>query len=276
MNYEFCARTDPGRVRTNNEDAVSVDPQAHIAVLADGMGGYNAGEVASRMATEQITADMARWLGQAPLPLASSDVRRALEICVHNANRAIHGAAQADPQCSGMGTTLVAGVFCGPQLILAHVGDSRAYRLRAGVLTQLTRDHSWLQEQIDAGWLTPEQAAQSGGRNLVTRALGAESSVEVDINELPIGAGDLILLCSDGLSEMLAPEDIATLASSPAPLDDKASALIAAANAHGGRDNISVLLVQAQASTQTAAPATPEAPPLHKRKLFARWRSSSS
>ena len=271
MNYEFCARTDPGRVRANNEDAVSVDPQAHIAVLADGMGGYNAGEVASGMATAQITADMARWLAQASQPPACSDVRRALEICVHNANQTIYQAAQSNPQYNGMGTTLVAGVFCGTRLVLAHVGDSRAYRLRAGVLTQLTRDHSWLQEQIDAGWLTPQQAAQSGGRNLVTRALGAESTVEVDINEFPIDAGDLIVLCSDGLSEMLTSADITALAGSPAPLDDKAAALIAAANANGGRDNISVLLVQALTVTGAAAE-----PLQRKRNLFARWLGSTS
>lgn len=266
MNYEFCARTDPGRVRTNNEDAVSIDTQAQIAVLADGMGGYNAGEVAARMATTWVHTAMARWLAQAPQPITPHDVRRALEACVSNANQTIYDSAQSDPQYSGMGTTLVAGVFCGAQLILAHVGDSRAYRLRAGEMTQITRDHSWLQEQIDAGWMTPQQAALSGGRNLVTRALGAESTVVVDINEFSITGGDLILLCSDGLSEMLSQEDITALADGPASLDDKASALIAAANANGGRDNISVLLVQ----------ALPQALPAVKRKrrLLSRWLSS--
>ena len=263
MNYEFCARTDPGRVRANNEDAVSVDTQARIAVLADGMGGYNAGEVAARMATSFVRTEMARWMAQAPQPIAHHDVRRALEICAINANQAIYDSAQSHPQYSGMGTTLVAGVFCGAQLILAHVGDSRAYRLRAGELTQITRDHSWLQEQIDAGWLTPEQAALSAGRNLVTRALGAESTVAVEINEFQIAPGDLILLCSDGLSEMLVPSEIVALAGSAGPLDDKASALIAAANANGGRDNISVLLVQASPETLPI--------PQRKRGILSRW-----
>lgn len=266
MNYEFFARTDPGRVRANNEDAVDIDTQARIAVLADGMGGYNAGEVAARMATSFVRTEMARWLAQAPQPLSQHDVRRALEICVSNANQAIYDSAQSNPQYSGMGTTLVAGVFCGAQLILAHVGDSRAYRLRAGKLTQITRDHSWLQEQVDAGWLTPEQAAQSAGRNLVTRALGAESTVAVEINEFQIAPGDLILMCSDGLSEMLSSADIAALAGGGAPLDDKTSALIAAANAHGGRDNISVLLVQAQSKTLSAAQ--------RKRGILSRWLRS--
>lgn len=266
MNYEFCARTDPGRVRANNEDAVGIDTQARIAVLADGMGGYNAGEVAARMATSFVRTEMARWLAQAPQPLSQHDVRRALEICISNANQAIYDSAQSNPQYSGMGTTLVAGVFCGVQLILAHVGDSRAYRLRAGELTQLTRDHSWLQEQVDAGWLTPEQAALSVGRNLVTRALGAEGTVAVEINEFKIAPGDLILMCSDGLSEMLSPADIAALAGGGAPLDDKASALIAAANANGGRDNISVLLAQARPQTLAAAP--------RKRGILSRWLRS--
>ena len=265
MKYEFCARTDPGLVRANNEDAVSVDAQAYIAVLADGMGGYNAGEVASRMATTLVHTEMARWLAQAPPPIAPHDVHQALEACVIRANQAIYDSAQSDAQCSGMGTTLVAGVFCGAQLILAHVGDSRAYRLRAGELTQITRDHSWLQEQIDAGWLTPQQAALSGGRNLVTRALGAESTVAVEINEFQIAPEDLILLCSDGLSEMLTPDDITALASGTASLEDKASALIAAANANGGRDNISVLLVQALPQELPAAQ--------RKRSCLSRWLS---
>ena len=140
MKYEFSARTDRGRVRANNEDAVSVDRQAQVAVLADGMGGYNAGEVASSMATQFIRTEMVRWLAQARRP--GRDVRRALEICVENANLAIFDAAQENAQYAGMGTTLVAGVFQDERLTLAHVGDSRCYRLRAGQLTQITRDHS--------------------------------------------------------------------------------------------------------------------------------------
>lgn len=247
MKYEFSARTDCGRVRGNNEDAVSVDTETQIAVLADGMGGYNAGEIASTMAAELVGAEMARWLGQAHRPLASKDVRRALEICIENANFSIFSAAYDNPSYSGMGTTLVSGAFFGKRLMLAHVGDSRGYRLRAGQLVQLTNDHSWLQEQVDAGLITPQQAAQSGYRNLVTRALGVEDIVNVEINEFAVEAHDLYLLCSDGLSEMLSPMEIAALLNIQEPLADKASHLIDAANAHGGRDNISVVLVQASA-----------------------------
>ena len=246
MKYEFSARTDRGRVRANNEDAVSVDRQAQVAVLADGMGGYNAGEVASSMATQFIRTEMVRWLAQARRP--GRDVRRALEICVENANLAIFEAAQENAQYTGMGTTLVAGVFQDERLTLAHVGDSRCYRLRAGQLTQITRDHSWLQEQVDAGLITPQQAAQSGQRNLVTRALGVENTVQVETNEFQVQPQDLYLMCSDGLSEMLGHADLTILTAADVPLDDKVQRLIDAANARGGRDNISVVLVQADSS----------------------------
>lgn len=247
MKYEFSAGTDCGRVRANNEDTVTVDIEAQMALLADGMGGYNAGEIASQMAVDLIGAEMAHWLAQARHPLASDEVRNALEIAIENANFSIFLASRDNISYSGMGTTWVSGVFFGKRLMLAHVGDSRGYRLRAGQLVQLTNDHSWLQEQIDAGWMTPQQAAQSGHRNLVTRALGVEDIVHVEINEFSVEPQDLYLLCSDGLSEMLSPVEIAALTNIEEPLADKASHLIEAANARGGRDNISVALVQAHA-----------------------------
>lgn len=244
MKYEFFARTDCGRVRSNNEDAVSVDTEANIAVLADGMGGYSAGEVASSMATTFIRTEMGRWLAQAAQPLSSHDIRRALEMCIDNANQAIYGAALSNPDYAGMGTTLVVAVLNGERLMLGHVGDSRCYRLRAGVLKQITRDHSWLQEQLDAGLLTLQQAAVSTSRNLVTRALGVEPTVLVEINEFKMESNDLLLLCSDGLSEMLDQDEMTALLSTDETLEEKTARLIAAANAQGGRDNISVLLVQ--------------------------------
>ena len=245
MAYEFHARTDPGRVRANNEDAVCVDSQAQVAVLADGMGGYNAGEVASGMATTFIRTELARWLAQAGQHLKAFDLRRGIEICVDNANQAILGAAESNPQYSGMGTTVVVGVFQGSRLMLGHIGDSRCYRLRAGVLEQITRDHSWLQEQIDAGLITPQQAAVSSSRNLVTRALGVEDQVLVEINEFRVEPQDLYLMCSDGLTEMVGHAELTSLMTANASLEEKARRLIDAANANGGRDNISVILVQA-------------------------------
>jgi len=243
MNYTFVTRTDPGRARENNEDAVVVDGDTHLCVLADGMGGYNAGEIASGMATAFIKSEMARWLTEAGRGAKTREVRRALEICVDNANRSIFNAADSNPQYSGMGTTLVVGVFRGTTLVLGHIGDSRCYRLRNGEFAQITKDHSLLQEQIDAGLITQEQAAGSSIKNLVTRALGVEDAVALDLSEHEVEVGDWYLMCSDGLSDMVDDAEIASILGGPAPMEQKADSLVAAANDHGGRDNISVLLV---------------------------------
>ena len=287
MQYEYCSCTDPGRVRTNNEDFVSVDTQAQVGVLADGMGGYNAGEVAAEIATTQVLADMASWMEKLPRPIASHHARSALEICIENANRAIHDAAQKQPQWAGMGTTLVAAVFCSTHVVVGHVGDSRCYRVRGNVMEQLTHDHSLLQEQLDAGRITPQQAALSTQRNLVTRALGVERSVQVEINEHALHSGDLFLLCSDGLSEMLSATEIQAIVATSAPLQDKVQCLVNAANLQGGRDNITVLLVQAgpaPAGRPALQPPTPpdtlaQTPPATqqapKRSLISRWLRSA-
>lgn len=250
MIYTFCTQTDPGLARDNNEDSVAFDPPGGLAVLADGMGGYNAGEIASGMATAFIKSEMARWLGEAGAQAQPGDIRRTLEICVDNANRAIFNAASANPQYAGMGTTLVVGVFHQARFMLGHIGDSRCYRLRQGALVQMTRDHSFLQEQIDAGLLTPQEAAVSGNKNLVTRALGVEPAVMLEFHAHAVEAGDLYLMCSDGLSDMVTDAEIAALLAMPASLTQRAQALIDAANGQGGRDNITVLLVQAQAAAQ--------------------------
>jgi len=250
IHYTFNGRTDPGRARENNEDAVAIDEAGHVAVLADGMGGYNAGEIASGMATAFIKSELARWLAESGKQATVKDIRRALEVCVDNANRSIFNASGSNPQYSGMGTTLVVGVFHDATLILGHIGDSRCYRLRAGVLEQITRDHSLLQEQIDAGLLTREQAVGSSIKNLVTRALGVEDAVQLEINEHAVEAGDCYLMCSDGLSDMVDDAEIASILGGPVPMDQKADILIAVANEHGGRDNISVLLVAAEPATE--------------------------
>ncbi len=245
LSYEFCGLTDCGRVRKNNEDAVAVDPAHGLALLADGMGGYNAGEVASSMAISVTQHAMVRWLDQAQGRPASAAVRQALQESVQQANLAVLKTSMLQPQCAGMGTTLVVAVFSGDRLVLGHMGDSRCYRLRAGQLQQLTRDHSWLQEQLDAGLMTPEEAAQSGYGNLVTRALGVEEETLLDINEFQVEPLDLFLLCSDGLSDMLSDHELLMLSNSPDSLEEKTRRLVDTANAMGGRDNISVVLVQA-------------------------------
>jgi PPM family protein phosphatase len=250
MIYQFCSQTDPGLARENNEDAVTYDPPTSLTVLADGMGGYNAGEVASGMATAFIRSELSRWLSQVGKTANAREVRRAMEICVDNANRSIFNSANSNPQYAGMGTTLVVGVCHEARLMLGHIGDSRCYRMRGDELTQITKDHSLLQEQMDAGLITPEQAATSLNKNLVTRALGVEDSVLLEVNEHRVDTGDLYLMCSDGLSDMVDDAGITAILQTDDTLEQKSAALVAAANAAGGRDNISVLLFQAQEGSQ--------------------------
>ena len=245
MMYQFHAKTDPGRCRENNEDSVAFDEQALVAVLADGMGGYNAGEIASGMATAFIKAELSRWLSEAGANAQIRDISRAMEICVDNANIAIYNSANANPSFAGMGTTLVLGVIKDGRLLVGHIGDSRCYRIRQGRMEQITKDHSLLQEQMDAGLITPEQAAGSPIKNLVTRALGVEQGVMLEVNEFSIEPGDVYLMCSDGLSDMVSDEVIVRIACEDLRLEPLAEHLILAANECGGRDNISVLLVAA-------------------------------
>jgi len=256
MTIELHAAMDPGRARSNNEDWVATDDGVALAVLADGMGGYNAGEVASNMATSFIGTELGRWLREASVQASDAEVRRAMDICVDNANRAIFNAANANPQYAGMGTTLVVAVFRDTRLLLGHVGDSRCYRLRGGRLQQITRDHSLLQEQIDAGLITPEQAAFSSNKNLVTRAVGVEDTVLLETHQHEVQAGDLYLLCSDGLSDMLDDASIGQLMQAHDGLAGCARALIEAANDAGGKDNISVILARASGGAGAPVRAT--------------------
>jgi PPM family protein phosphatase len=246
MIYQFYSHTDPGLTRDNNEDSVAFDVSTQLVVLADGMGGYNAGEVASGMATAFIKSELSRWLSQVGKTANAREVRRALEICVDNANRSIFNAANSNPQYAGMGTTLVMGVCHEARFMVGHIGDSRCYRLRGEEFLQITKDHSLLQEQMDAGLITPEQAAISLNKNLVTRALGVEDSVLLEVNEHRVEPGDIYLMCSDGLSDMVDDAGIAQILMSADTTQEKAQTLVAAANAAGGRDNITVLLIEAQ------------------------------
>ncbi|MFN4115564.1 MAG: Stp1/IreP family PP2C-type Ser/Thr phosphatase [Inhella sp.] len=253
---QLSGLTDVGRARSNNEDAFAIAEAAGLAVLADGMGGYNAGEVASQMLTGFLRDELGRWL-QAASNAPSAAVQQAMAICVDNANRAIFESAQDNPRYAGMGTTLVLAVFRPEGVWLGHVGDSRAYRLRAGKFEQLTRDHSLLQEQIDAGLITPEQAQFALHKNLVTRAVGVESVVQLEAHLHPVQDGDLLLLCSDGLSDMLSDADMQSLCQAHvergAELSQLASALINGANERGGRDNITAVLARVGERSGAAA-----------------------
>lgn len=246
--YASVQRSDPGRVRPNNEDAVHVEACANwtMAVLADGMGGYQAGEVASALAVQCIAYSLQHSALQPQpqtLPARMEAVHRALADCVHLANSAVRTHASQHPDCAGMGTTVVAAVFTQDRLVVAHLGDSRAYLWRRGTLRPLTRDHSWLQEQVDAGLLSVEDAARSSQGHLITRALGVAPRAIPTLHEEALEAGDRVLLCSDGLSDMLEPAEIAALLALPQPLSLQADELIGHANAMGGYDNISLILV---------------------------------
>jgi len=247
---EIASCTDPGMVRSHNEDSIAADAASGLVVLADGMGGYNAGEVASGMATTVITTELRQLLGKTPPYAVDSATHVALAVRlvreqVLKANTSIFQAAQSQPQYAGMGTTLVVCLFYDNKVLVAHLGDSRLYRLRDGEFGQVTRDHSLLQEQIDAGLISPEQAKHAQHKNLVTRALGIDPAVEPEIHEYDARPGDLYLLCSDGLCDMVADEDIGeALRAFGSNLDLAAQQLVQMANDNGGRDNVSVILVR--------------------------------
>ena len=247
---EIVTCTDPGMVRSHNEDSIAADAANGLVVLADGMGGYNAGEVASGMATTVIVTEMQQILASASPhqtdPRTNQEIaRRLVREQVLKANTSIYQAAQTQPQYAGMGTTLVVCQFYDNKVLVAHLGDSRLYLSRDGKFSQVTRDHSLLQEQIDSGLITAEQAKHAQHKNLVTRALGIDPSVEPEIHEYATRPGDLYLLCSDGLNDMVGDEDIAmTLQALGANLNLAAQQLVQMANDNGGRDNVSVILVR--------------------------------
>jgi len=246
---EIVTRSDPGMVRSNNEDAVMANPLRGFAVLADGMGGYNAGEVASGMATALLGTELEKaFVERDPSSMDASGKSWAqvtLEAEMIRVNAAIYQAAQSQPQYAGMGTTLVVAVFHDNRVTVGHIGDSRLYRMRGEDFQQITRDHSLLQEQIEAGIITPEQARHSQNKNLVTRAVGVDPEVLPEIHDHAVLPGDVYLLCSDGLNDMVDDEEIGmTLGALSANLELCATQLIQMANDNGGRDNVSVILVK--------------------------------
>ena len=243
---EIATATHSGMVRSHNEDSIAADGEMGLAVLADGMGGYNAGEVASGIAVALIPTEIRRALAASVAhELSGSEMERLIHDQATLANTTIYQAAQREPQYSGMGTTLVVALWHDNQIAVGHIGDSRLYRLRDDTLEQITRDHSLLQEQIDSGMITKEQARHAPNKNLVTRAVGIDAEVEPEVHTYAVQPGDIYLLCSDGLPDMVADEDIEnTLASLKANLPLAAEQLVQQANDNGGRDNVSVILVR--------------------------------
>lgn len=242
---EMAAVSDRGMLRAGNEDSVAVDPALGVAILADGMGGHNAGEVASRMAVDVVLAGMRSSLDSNFEP-QTADAQALVGRQVQNANAEIHAAGSASRDRAGMGTTIVAALWHDAQLTIGHVGDSRCYRLRGETLTQLTRDHTVVQAHVDAGALSAAQARVAATRNILTRALGTDPDVQVDLATHDCEPGDVWLLCSDGLTEMLDDLEIARVVAEPASsLQAMADELVGLANDAGGVDNVSVILVRA-------------------------------
>jgi len=241
----------PGLRREENEDSFCVRPDLGLYVVADGMGGHAAGEVASRLAVEAIeafiddtkTADMQRTWPFPYDPRLSLDGNR-LKAALRLANRRIAGAVERDPSLKGMATT-AASLLVGPDSVtVAHVGDSRVYRSRSGAIEQVTADHSWVTEQVRAGSLTEDDARHHPWRNVVTRALAGGDDPEVDVAEMPSARGDLLMVCSDGLTGVVTDAACQAIIAAAPTLDEACEALIAAANAGGGPDNITVALLK--------------------------------
>ena len=244
VRYTAAAVTDRGRKRPSNEDAFGFSVEHGVYLICDGMGGAAAGEIASSIAVDEVLRQLTtRPESGMPLPELA-------EKAVCAANNAIYTRAQRNPRLNGMGTTLVALVVEERRVWVLNVGDSRGYRLRNGRIEQLTLDHSLVEEQVRMGRMTRAEAARSPMRNVITRALGTQSSVTPDVFEIEIEPGDLFLLCSDGLTRDLSDEKLESIlntpssASAPTPLEELCSCLIQAANKAGGHDNITSLLVR--------------------------------
>ena len=250
MRIDASARTDVGRVRKNNEDAFRVDPEIDLYVLSDGMGGQAHGEVASALAVDTVTCHC-REAKNDPDVTLYGDGRP--DLCEHSnrllsavrlANRRIFEAATQNEAQEGMGATIVAAWFDDRRMSLAHVGDSRAYLLRAGSFEQLTADHSLVAEHVRRGTMTPQEAEASQLQNVLVRALGTQDQVDVDIDEQILIEGDALLLCSDGLTHMVTDPEIASTLSTYEPAQAAADRLIELANEYGGEDNVTVIVIR--------------------------------
>jgi PPM family protein phosphatase len=245
------ARSDVGRKRRGNEDSLFLNPDQHLYVVADGMGGHAAGEVASRVAVDAINEFVTLTGGNEEITwpfgldeTISYDGNR-LKTAIRYANRKVLEATKEKSEYEGMATTVAAVLVDGDSANLGHVGDSRIYLMRNGTISQLTTDHSWVNEQIVGGMISPEQARSHPLRNVVTRALGGKSDLQVEMQVHKIEPGDVLLLCSDGLTTMMPDEEIARVVSEAnGDVETAARELVAAANAKGGEDNITVVMLR--------------------------------
>lgn len=241
--------SDVGRARTHNEDCFEIDTEHRLYLVADGMGGHKYGEVASRVAVEAIRDFVvSTHESDSTWPFVLDSRLRRHSNLLKNAVKVAHdrvlSAIQKDHRLYGMGTTLVGFYLAGDVAAVAHVGDSRAYRLRDGALELLTQDHTWVNEQVVAGYLSEAQARVHPLKNVVTRALGGEREVKVDVREVRVRPGDLYILCSDGLTTMLSDEEIGDLANHGASVEEVCRELVQHANSRGGHDNVTVVTLR--------------------------------
>jgi protein phosphatase len=247
--WKFAGISDTGRVRPGNEDAIAWSEALGLALLADGMGGHEGGEVASNLAVstvlETFSQPLASHWREAEWTRNISDPVLKLYAAVSQANQSVYEAAQRQPEHQGMGTTLLAAYFHNYRVTLAHIGDSRIFLWRNQVLSLLTVDHTVIQQQIDSGEITCEEALYSEHRGILTRALGIDPVVEVDMREIASQRGDIFLLCSDGCYDMLAYDEMAAiLGASQDDTQQMARQLVRQANKNGGYDNISAVVAQ--------------------------------
>ena len=239
MHITYAGRTDVGVIRSGNEDNYVAVPDHGIFVVADGMGGHAAGEVASEMAVQVVVRELGSLRG-----LVDDQVAERMRSAIRSANGAIFQRTLAEPEKRGMGTTVTALVLYDVRFLIGQVGDSRAYLLRDGKLSQLTKDHSYVQEQVDAGYLTPEQARTHPYSNVITRCVGANADVMPDVYVGVVKAADLFLLASDGLTGMLEDPELAQVLTAHRTPQEQVDAMIAEANRHGGLDNITAIVVR--------------------------------
>jgi serine/threonine protein phosphatase PrpC len=250
LQIEAGARTDLGRVRKNNEDCYSIDSSLQLYVLSDGMGGEAHGEVASKLAVQTVLTHCRQAENSRATPIFGesspeiSERTNRLASAIHLANRKVFETAASNPEQRGMGATIVAAWIEGQRLSLAHVGDSRAYLLRAGSMVQLTADHSLVAEKVRVGILTPQEADASEMQSVLTRAVGTNATVQVDANEQILLVGDTLLLCSDGLTRMVTDPEIASTLLTSTSAQEAADRLVDLANDYGGVDNVSAIVVR--------------------------------
>ena len=252
--YEIVCLSDTGKVRGGNEDAVAAEPALGLAILADGMGGYAAGEVASRMAVDEVRSELTSALPHLLLKSGAElgqSIVEDLRFAANRANESIVKLAGRESDYEGMGSTLVIAVLSADRIHIGHLGDSRAYRFADGRIQQLTRDHCWIDEQIEAGNLPAEAIADPRYKNIVTRALGIEDEVDLEVHEHPAAHGDIFLLCSDGLTDMVTDAEMESILAVNESLTGRAQRLVDTANGNGGKDNISVILMRASVEPPT-------------------------